>query len=314
MHKLAAVISSRGIGDGIMMMVASQFLQSQGYAVTTFHNMLGQLKHWFPDHDFESLPPIEACHAVFSRFDLIVLQYDHHRLEIKLLMELYKQGKIPNLSVFYPSKESSKREVLTTWDQVFDENISMVDNVALSISSLFKLQEASKNNGLRPPFYLKPRKHKKRILIHPTRSNDAYVWPSDKFFALGKMLQKSGYEVHFVLSLQERPKWAFVEKEGFFLPALENLHELASLIYESALLIGNDSGPAHLASNMQVPTIVISNCYKRMKLWRPGWLQGAVLTPPAWILNPKGFRIREKYWDRFISPQRVFSYVQKILH
>jgi predicted DNA-binding transcriptional regulator len=44
-----------------------------------------------------------------------------------------------------------------------------------------------------------------------------------------------------------------------------------------------------------------------MRLWRPGWHPGAVVTPPSWLPNWKGFRIREQKWKLFISVNSVFE-------
>jgi len=305
MTKLAAVVSASGLGDGLMMMVASHLLYNQGYTVTTFHDQLGEMKSWFPAHSFATLPSLEQCQETFSLFDLIILQYDHHRLLTKSLIALYKRGIIKNLSVFYPSKTSALREVVTGWDQVFYEHKSMVENIAYAISSLFQLNKTSKNNGLVPPVYLKHQKYLKRVVIHPTKDSMQQRWPQAKFLILAEKLQNLGLEVVFCVAAEERLFWTCAEKRGFLLPLFPSLYELSSYIFESLLLIGNDSGLGHLASNLQIPTVIIANCYKRMKLWNPGWLQGSVLTPSRWIPNPKGLRIREKYWDRFISPKHV---------
>ncbi len=313
MAKLAAVIPSRGLGDGLIMMVASHLLSSQGYIVTTYHDQLIELRSWFPDHRLQPTPPIEALLGTFSPFDLVIVQYDHHRLEIPILLQFYQRGKISNLSVFYPSKQSAGRENLTIWDQVFNEQMPMVDNVAISISSLFQIRETSKNNGLIPPLNHHFRKNPQRILIHPTRSDKNYRWPAQKFIQTGEILQNLGYEISFILSPNERPLWEHLQEKGFSVPRFSHLSHLSSYTYESALLIGNDSGPAHLASNLQIPTLVIANCAKRMKLWRPAWLQGKVMTPPGWVPNTKGLRIREKYWDRLISPKQVVAQVLSLL-
>lgn len=312
--KTAAVISSPGIGDGVMMMVASHLLHHQGYVVTTFHNGLQQISDWFPSHRFLSLPKIPRLAAVFSSFDLVILQYDHHRLETKFLIKLYQEGLIKKLSIFYPSKESAQREQLSPYDQIFSPNQSMVENIAVSISSLLSIHQASKNNGLTPLSSLERNKYNNRIVINPIKYPQASAWSANKFIKVGEKLQKLGYTIAFCVPLHNRFQWEHILAKGFLLPALPSIREAISYIFESYLFIGNDSGLGHIASNLQMPTVIIANCYKRMRLWKPGWFPSRVLTPAKWILNPKKYRYRERYWDLFISTRQVINACKEFIN
>lgn len=50
-----------------------------------------------------------------------------------------------------------------------------------------------------------------------------------------------------------------------------SLSQLASVLRRCAMFIGNDAGPAHLASALQIPTVAVfgSSCYHRFGPWSP---------------------------------------------
>ena len=66
--KNVAVVSAKGLGDGLISMVVSQNLLLAGVNVTTFNPWLHQLARWFPGHKFAPLPKLHDL----SSFDLIV--------------------------------------------------------------------------------------------------------------------------------------------------------------------------------------------------------------------------------------------------
>jgi ADP-heptose:LPS heptosyltransferase len=98
-----------------------------------------------------------------------------------------------------------------------------------------------------------------------------------------------------------------VKESGLALKSFESLDQVAACIFESGLLVGNDSLLGHLASNMNIDHIVIADSEKKMRLWRPGWHPGTIITPPSWIPNLKFLRLREKEWKRWISVNKVLQ-------
>lgn len=308
--KTAAVVCAGGIGDGLLMMVASHRLQHAGFHVTTYHNKLHELAEWFPDHTFASMP--EDIKETFTKYTLVILQNDNTP-RARTLIDLYRVGTLRNLSVFYPTYETGKHAPLTSWDRVFDPKESMVSNIATSIASLLQSKERSTNNGIVPKETLKHRRYLYRVVIHPTSSAQKDMWHKARFFACAHHLKKRGFEVVFAVSSQERPDWIDVETSGFHLPKFNTLDDLASFVYESGYVIGNDSLIGHLASNMHIPTLIISNDAKRMQLWRPGWLKGTIVTPSRLIPNFKGSRLREKRWREWITPRKVLKHFTSIV-
>jgi ADP-heptose:LPS heptosyltransferase len=72
-------------------------------------------------------------------------------------------------------------------------------------------------------------------------------------------------------------------------------------------MIGNDSGIGHLASCLNLPTLIICRSKIAAPFWRPGWTSGEVILPPAWIPNLKGLRFRDKYWQKSITVPKVLK-------
>lgn len=311
--KTAAVVCAKGIGDGLLMMIASHRLRHAGYTVVTYHNSLHELAAWFPDHTFKKQNPDIDLKQEFLPYDLVVLQNDNSSMS-KELIDLYRRGTLRSLSVFYSSYEKGKHAPLTSWDRVFDQKRSMVSNIAVSISSLLQSYETSTNNGIIPPETLEHRKHLHRVIIHPTSSKQEDMWPKEKFLDLAYTLKERGFEVVFSVAPHEKASWQDVVTAGFALPDFPTLNDLARFMYESGFVIGNDSLCGHLASNMQIPTLIISDCFKRMRMWRPGWLKGVVLTPYRFIPNFKGSRMRLRRWKDFITSRRVLAAFKEIAH
>lgn len=309
--KKGAIIASIGIGDALLMSIAAYALYRQGYSVTLFHDgKFSELKRWFPYLTIEKYPKDE--HAFIS-FDLVIVQNDNSP-KMKKLCELREKHIVPNLSIFYATYKAIKNAPLTSLDFVFKTGISMAENIAEACFSLLKLKETSKENGLNIPEGLIHRDYLRRIIIHPTSSHPSKNWPKEKFIELGKKLLKKGFQVTFSLSSDERKHWLSLHEQGFDVPLLPSLDDLASLIYESGYLIGNDSAAGHLASCFAIPTLILGISEKHMNLWRPDWLRGEIVTPPSYIPNLKGLRIREKKWQSFISVSKTLKSFDKIVY
>jgi ADP-heptose:LPS heptosyltransferase len=140
------------------------------------------------------------------------------------------------------------------------------------------------------------------VAIHPTSADSRKNWDRSKFEKLAAALEQEGYEPHFILSPKERPLWL---DSMVNTPLFPTLSELAAFLYESGYAIGNDSMVGHLSSNLLLPTLIIADSPVRMRLWRPGWHAGAVITPPTWIPNWKFLRLRRNHWRRWISVNQV---------
>lgn len=300
--KKAAVLPALGIGDGLLMMIASHHLKKAGYHVTTFHAKLSELSSWFPGHAFSS-----EEHPRFEEFDLIVAENDNSA-KIQSLLKTVR----PLLSLFYPTYSAKKHATLTPNDFLFDAHLSMAENIGRSIGALLQLKLPSKANGLLPPLHLTHRKYPKRVVIHPLSREPSKNWLVSRFLLLAKKLKAKGFSPVFCMAPSEAKEWIETYGKTVEIADCPDLSTLAAFIYESGYVIGNDSLLGHLGSNLNLPTLVIANEERRMRLWRPDWRRGALILPPWWLPNVKGFRLKTSYWPHFISTNKVMQHFASI--
>jgi len=90
------------------------------------------------------------------------------------------------------------------------------------------------------------------VLIFPHGIWEPRIWPKSYFSELGRLLTEAGYKVRFVMKERDY---------AFFMPfhciVGKSLSFVAAAIQQSRLVIGNDSGPAHLAGTIGTKTIAI---------------------------------------------------------
>lgn len=311
--KKAAVICAEGLGDSLNMMIASYALSKQGYQVDTYSRQLFSLGKWLPPiGSFPNKPPIEEYERVFSSYDLVVLQHENSE-RAKTIRSLYIQKKIPHLITFYNNYRISKHDPIKEGiDFAFDESFPMADNVALSMQKLFSLLYPSKALGLSPPDSLTHRKYRKRVVLHPTSTRSEKNWSKPQFYKLCQKLRSAGYTPWITLPEREKEQWKEIESHGVHLPTITSLEESASIFYESGYFIGNDSGPGHLASYLQIPLITISP-FHCISHWQPGWFPSLLMKPYPFCPNMKGLRLKEKHWQRFLPVGSVFRNFKKLV-
>ncbi len=306
----AAVLPALGIGDALLMMIASHQLKLNGYEVTTFHHALPELSPWFLDHDLKPVPGLDQLMQTLNCFDLIIVENDNSPKIARLIAEHREY-----LSIFYPTYSATKHSPLYPSDFIFDKNCPMAENIAKTIAALLDIASISKNNGLSPPADLQliHRANPQRIVLHPTSRETFKNWKATGFITLARHLKNRGFSPIFCVAPQERNNWKCIEDQGFTLPEFSTLSDLAAFIYESGFVIGNDSLIGHLGSNLQIPTVTIANDEQRMRLWRPDWLPGQLVLPPAFLPNWKFLRLKEKQWQHFVTPSKVLRSFNQLL-
>lgn len=282
------VVCANGVGDGLLSMIVTNNLTLSGHEVTTFSSHLCQLKRWFPGKKIEPFPIQEGFDSIFSKFDRIIVAdhaivKSHHDFGNKLLI----------------LKESD-----------FDRKKTMVENLALTCRHRLNLPYCLKSNGIVVPEELTWKKHPKRVIIHPMSTSITKNWLPEKFYFLCERLLKNGYQPAFCMSPAEQQRWSkIIQGTKFLLPHFPTLDNLATYVYESGLMIGNDSGIGHIASCLNIPTISLFARKSYSKLWRPGWGSGSVLTPPKLL---PGVRLKHKYWKHLLTVERTWRHFKKM--
>ena len=90
----------------------------------------------------------------------------------------------------------------------------------------------------------------RRVVIHPGASKMERAWHMDRFLEIGHQISEEGYQVVFVSGTR-------MASEPFEAVVNPSLKEFVDLLKGSALFIGNDSGPLHLAQQAGIPVVGI---------------------------------------------------------
>ena len=102
------------------------------------------------------------------------------------------------------------------------------------------------------------------VLLHPGAKWKPRRWPAERFLAVARELLRRGTPVKILIHEKEEDLLHFFRSDGLSKDQLivsRSAEDLIGAVRNAGLLVGNDSGPAHLANLMEKPTIV---------LWGPG--------------------------------------------
>lgn len=110
------------------------------------------------------------------------------------------------------------------------------------------------------------------VLIHPGSGGKHKLWQMEKFIELAARLKSSGETVQFVLGHVEMESWnpSKIDQLKSEAPIItpKSLNHLFDALRASSLFIGNDSGPAHLAGIIGVPTLALFGA-SNPRVWKP---------------------------------------------
>ena len=104
-------------------------------------------------------------------------------------------------------------------------------------------------------------RNKKLIAINPFTTWESKNWFLDRYFKLANKLIEAGYFVIFTGSRSDREAIeefeAFDESSYSNLAGRTDLEELTEIFNRSALYIGGDTGPTHLAAAVDLPVVAL---------------------------------------------------------
>lgn len=299
MERKCAVFSCLGLGDGLISLVLAQNLSLNGYEVVAFHPFLNQLQSWFPRLKIRAFPNRDQMPSVLAEFDhfYIFLEKSDWMKEILTYCETHYAEKTTVLNPIATSNTD-----YSYWENgCFNGRRPFVDNLEIFCRDILKLSHIVKNNGIQVPNCVIPHRYPSRIVIHPTSSRAGKNWPLKKYLELSDRLRNGGYEPVLLVTSEEKKTFQLQCET----PELLSLEDRAVFISESGYMIGNDSGVGHLASCLGLPTLTICRSKQLAHFWRPAWSKGTVVTPPSFVPNLKGIRIRDKYWKNLIPVRTV---------
>lgn len=306
--KKVAILCAQGLGDALLMMIVAYQCKRVGYKPIVFHKHAKELIPLFQGISILPYPSLDQLEETLISFDHVIVENDHSKRAYHLF-ELREAKTLPNLIFFFPTTSPKCQE----GDFLFDPDLPIASNLCYACQTILQIEDATKENGIHIPEGIRHR-FPKRIVMHPTSNDSKRNWLPSQFLLLARLLQNEGYSIGFSVSPHERADWLYVEKEGFELPFFSHLSDVATYLHESSFFIGNDSGIGHLASNLGIPTLTISGNPKRVRLWRPDWHVGHVVTLLFPLPNFKGIclPIRENFWQHFISVSRTLRAFHKL--
>ena len=286
--KIAFVLSQR-IGDTLISMVLIQNLVKHGFDVTLYSTHLTALLDWFPG--FKIFPAIKTEHArkELEKFDIVI--------------HAYAKDAVGDTLLWHP-----EAWVMNDWP-IYLTLKPMIEIQLDVCREIFGITDVSDYNGIVLPAYADSEIARNRVVIHPTASELEKQWLPLRFLRLATLLRDRGHAVCFVVAPDEREAWSWVEPKGFTLVTLASLSQLASWLVPAGLLIGNDSGIAHLASNVGVPTISLAKRRRIALRWKPGWAPSLALTPLSIV---PGARPREALWKYLLPVSKVMRAVDTL--
>jgi ADP-heptose:LPS heptosyltransferase len=122
------------------------------------------------------------------------------------------------------------------------------------------------------------------LLIHPGSGSSSKCWPPENFAAVAdSLVRQTGCEVYLSTgpadgNLTHRVSQMMVEKSTV-IPTCD-LREFAARMTTCTVFIGNDSGPAHLAAAVGLPSVVLFGPTDP-KIWAPRNASVCILQSPT---------------------------------
>jgi heptosyltransferase-3 len=274
---------SQCLGDSLLAMIVVNNLVRNGYRVEVFGDYLHSLKDWFPSFDVHpSVEPAQARERL-GHFDV--------------LLHVYPRNVVDGCRDWHP-----RCLVMETWPS-FRQIRNMVDIHIDLCEKELGLIDVVRSNGLTVPAGLMHRAFRWRVAIHPTASTEQKMWLPRRFLSLARLLRTKGFEPEVVVAPHERDDWLHLQREhGIAVPPFVSLDAVAAWLYESGWFIGNDSGLAHLASNLGVPAVSLMVRNRIARRWRPGWAPSVAVLPLPVL---PGRFAKDRLWRYFLPVSRV---------
>ncbi len=316
------LVASSHLGDALVLLTLGQNLVQNGFAVTLYSDYLSTLA---PLVSSLALAPLPRAGAIYA-----TLQHHHEVLYDggSTTAQAFAQGLEPDgaatficytltrrkhppaivldhrarIAARYPPSDRARflpfADCNCHWRDPKTRRASLVDTMVYVARDLLQLQTLTRATGLESQRLAcrDPRK----VLLHPTSAGPSKRWPARRFVALARKLRAHGWHPVFTVSPAEHDTWTAYVGSEFPVPLFPGIRSLCDFYRDGALFIGNDSGNAHLASALGVPTVVITHHYSRHYRWRPDWAPGVLVRPTF------SRRVVRGAWPYFLPVNRVF--------
>ncbi|MBI4115240.1 MAG: glycosyltransferase family 9 protein [Candidatus Omnitrophica bacterium] len=161
---------------------------------------------------------------------------------------------------------------------------------------------------------------KKKIVIHVGAGYPSKRWSARNFVQIANWIQDKQLGVPLFIGTDEERKLLEPFRENLGNGALNligrtSLSELLMVLKEADLFIGNDSGPAHLASLLDRKMVIIFSGTNEQKRWAPWSSKARIVSRPV-PCSPCEERVcplEKQYCLEDISAEQVFQVVEEVL-
>ncbi len=272
-----AILSARALGDGLLGMVLAHNLQRAGRPAVVLHTALTELGAWFPWATLEAHPGeelatrLQACDALFVSDPSLVAD----------------GPKLPEPTVRFGKDQWLRDE-------------PYLHSLRAACVGPFQLDTWSDAPGLIAPSDLPPAVPR-RIALHPTSANASKNWPVSRWLHLAQALARAGWLPQVLLAAAEVDAWSAEAGDAIPVAVPGTLDAVARWLHGCDACIATDSGIAHLASALGLPTLSIFRKASAARFWAPAWGRVATVTAPWRLPGGGGHRL----WGSLLSPARV---------
>lgn len=327
-----ALIPARGLGDSLLFLILANNLRRCGYDMSFYSDNVYELHDWFPNLSalrfFNNKEQnIAGVSDELSQYDMIIADTGsvlrHQCMELPkelfqriVFINMENQIERNLISQYSPDNfstvklQAAKDELCRIANAAGGCSIGalpghpLVNKMAFFCREIVGMPESTCYSGIVPPDNLTYRKYSKRVTIHPTSSSPRRNWPPDRYVSLARQLKDMGWEPVICVAPSEWDEWNEKLKGDFDLPKFANLNALASFMYESGYMIGNDSGPGHLASCLKIPALIVWKKFNDRR-WQPGWFFTELVSSPFKIPF-----VHTYYWYYLVPVTKVIKQFQ----
>ena len=171
-----------------------------------------------------------------------------------------------------------------------------------------QLENVCKQPPVIAPEGLQYRRMEKRIVVSPDSAGpEKKNWHPAAFLNVCHRLQALGFTPEIVVAPNNHSFWEKMAGGKFATPRFDDIAKLAAYLYESGVVVANDSGNGHLASFLGIPVVTIYRKKNPLFHWRPDWKPGIVICPPfslpGWSAS---------LWKYLIRPATVVAAVERL--
>lgn len=319
-----ALICASGLGDAFIQFVLANNLARNGFTVTLYSDFAAQIDSYLENFTAAPFPKPESLIEELKAYDAYLFDNGSKYLKdlpADIMAKLAEGGICYRVSSGKPAYlfdgtglkqrfadnelETNKAELLCRLNTSIKQQYyglyrdAVVTQITQFLTNDIALDNITDNTSLNVP--RTENYSEKRIVIHPTSSMPRKNWSADKYIHLAKRLSNDGWECVFTVAPNERDEWLKRCADEFQVPLFESIEQLVLYYADSALFVGNDSGNAHVASALGLPTYQIFHRWRTSPPWRAGWGNNKIINAPF------PFSLSKKNWQQWLSVDRVYD-------